>query len=88
MVHLDQVCKSDSLLSVKDRSGLLFLKRTFVTKAKKLSRPLACILDCEPMEKFVGCLSEDFTDQVLSKKLALEDVNATAAPAPRSSYDK
>lgn len=93
IAQLNEICKDHRRLSLGDTSELASLKRQFQTEAKKLLQPPACISNRELVEKFLGCLTSDFEDRVLSR-LALEDskpVTVTAGtvpPPPRRGDDK
>lgn len=92
--RLNRICRAHEDIGPRDTDDLASLKRQFLTEAKKLLKPPACISNRELVEKFLGCLSNDFEDRVLSR-LALEDSKPVAAaaagaavPPPRRGDDK
>lgn len=66
LVHLEKIQKANRDIYPEDVEGFMSLKRKFTAEAQKLVKDPPLISNRELVERFLGCLSKDFQEQVVN----------------------
>ncbi|KIM40426.1 hypothetical protein M413DRAFT_72719, partial [Hebeloma cylindrosporum] len=67
LARLEQICRENQRIGLKDLKTLLAFKRAFTMEAKKLQKPPTLIENHALVTKFAGCLTDSFRENVFSR---------------------